>query len=147
MMFARFPWSNCSGQLPSRLSFPRKRESRTSAPSVALDPRFRGGDKSKTEREEVALIQAARLPRPLRALQTSGSGEGRSGGIIGANGGTHAQSCADDRRGGTAAVRRRGGAGGRAEQRLAEAVPVPARGLRQADAGDGRPAEVDPALL
>jgi hypothetical protein len=32
---------------PSSLSFPRNRESRTTAPSLALNPRFRGGDEIK----------------------------------------------------------------------------------------------------
>src|SRR5882724_8583116 len=45
------------------LSFPRKRESRATAPSLALDPRFRGGDKLKC-----GTFKATLLSDPIQAV-------------------------------------------------------------------------------
>src|SRR5882672_1044217 len=42
------------------LSFPRKRESRATAPSLALDPRFRGGDKLKCGTFKATLLSLIR---------------------------------------------------------------------------------------
>src|SRR5882724_9617334 len=39
----------------SRMSFPRKRESRATATSLALDPRFRGGDSPREMRKQQAF--------------------------------------------------------------------------------------------
>src|SRR5882724_1697714 len=66
----------------SRMSFPRKRESRATATSLALDPRFRGGDSPREMRKQQAfdLILAPMTSGPRGSWGRPGDRETRSHG-------------------------------------------------------------------
>src|SRR5882724_488686 len=56
---------------PTQMSFPRKRESRATATSPALDPRFRGGDSPGEMRRQRARTSTPPISVPQRQLTSS----------------------------------------------------------------------------